>query len=121
MFIANNAPMLWWYAASKKGHHMLECPGKFLSEDASSLAADPAVGSRLEDSDADGKAELGLAKRRLVNTSRSAAATKKGSWAETRELGPWCDIVRLEPGRNPTTRHAEPAVSQAVEHQALAW
>ena len=42
MFIANNAPMLWWHAASKSGHHMSECRGKSSSEDASSLAADPA-------------------------------------------------------------------------------
>ena len=67
---------------------MLECPGSSSSEESASLAADPAVdstraaardmiNSTLEHSDADGKAELGLARRRLVKTSRSAAATKR--------------------------------------------
>ena len=27
VFIAKNAPMLWFYAASKSGPHRLECPG----------------------------------------------------------------------------------------------
>ena len=62
---------------------MLECPGSSLSVESASLAADPraaardTISSRLEHSDADGKAELGLVRRRLVNTSRSAAATKR--------------------------------------------
>ena len=58
------------------------------SEESASEAADAAVNStraaardivssRLEDSDADGKAELGLVRRRLFNTSRSAAATRR--------------------------------------------
>ena len=61
---------------------MLDCPGSSSSEETSSLAADPAVNStraaardiisfRLEHSGADGKAELGLVRRRLVNTSLS--------------------------------------------------
>ena len=41
------------------------------------------ISSMLEHS-ADGKAELGLVKRRLVNTSRSAAATKKELGRNTR-------------------------------------
>ena len=83
---------------------MLDCPDSSSSEESASLAADPAVSStraaardkissRPEHSDADGKAELGLIRRRLVNTSRSAAATK-GSWAETREMEP---LVRRGP------------------------
>ena len=26
-------PMLWWHAASRRGHHMMECPGKSSSEE----------------------------------------------------------------------------------------
>ena len=42
MLTANNVPMLRWYAASKREYHMLECPGRSSSEDASP-AAEPAV------------------------------------------------------------------------------
>ena len=84
---------------------MLECPGKSSLEDTSSLAEDPAVtstraaardiiSSRLEHSDADGKAELALVKRRLVHTSRSAAATKRELGINARN-GP---VVRHGPG-----------------------
>ena len=73
----DKAALLLW-------HHMLECPGTSSSEEA-------IISSRLEQTDADGKAELRLVRRELVNTSRSAAATK-GSWAETQEMGPWCDM-----------------------------
>ena len=78
---ASNAPL--WYASKS---HMLECPGNSSSEDAPP-AAEPAAetaraksrdmaSSRLEHSDADQKVELGLVNRKLVRTSRSAAATK---------------------------------------------
>ena len=121
----------------ERGHYMLECPGSSSSEEPASLAADPAVdsaraaardliSSKLEHSDADGKAELGLVRRRLVKTSRSTAATKKGAGQESQEMGPWCEkdqtearttfsrntvkarAVRLEPGRKPnnTSRRA---------------
>ena len=65
----------------------LECPRSSSSEESASQAADPVdctraaardiISSRLEHSDADGKAELGQVRRRLVETSRSAAATKR--------------------------------------------
>ena len=131
----------------QEGAHMLECPGSSSSEEPASLAADPAedstsaaardtISSRLERSDADGKAERGLVRRRLVTTSRGAAATKKelGRYARNGPLerhGP--DSARkTSPGilsgrasawslagnpANPTTRRAGPAVSQESEHQ----
>ena len=34
--------MLWWYAASRSGHHLLDCLGKSSSEEKPSLAEDPA-------------------------------------------------------------------------------
>ena len=93
----------------QKEPRTLECPGHSSSEEASSSAADPAVettransrdmaSSRLEHSDADGKVELEQVRRKLVRTSRSAAATK-GSWAETRAMGPWCDVVHTRSRR----------------------
>ena len=112
-------------------------------EEASSPAAEPAVetaransrdmaSSRLKHSDVDGKVELVLVNRKLVRTSRSAAATK-GSWAETQEMGSWYDMVQTRhagfpqecrrvvqcawnQAANPTTRHAEPAAFQVAEY-----
>ena len=42
----HRADAVWWYAASKRRHHMLECPGKSSSEEKPSLAADPAEDAR---------------------------------------------------------------------------
>ena len=41
MLIAENAPMLWWHAASWSGHHMLDRPDNSSSEEKPSLAEDP--------------------------------------------------------------------------------
>ena len=80
--------------------------------------------SRLEHSDADGKAELELVRRRLAKTSRSAAATKRElrrnarngplmrhgpDWARRTSPGILSRrAVRLKPGRKPnrTSRRA---------------
>ena len=89
---------------SKRGQHLLECPGKSSSEDASSpadpvvdstrVAARDIIRSRLEHSDADGEAKLGLVRRRLVNTSRSAAATK-GAGQKRKNWAPGATWTRL--------------------------
>ena len=123
---------------------MLECPRSSSSEESASLAADPAadstrvaardiISSRLEHSDADGKAELGPVRRRLVETSRSAAATRKELVRNARNA-PWCNMDQTRHAKLPqeycqdvqcawsqagnrTKRRAGPAVSQESEHQ----
>ena len=79
--ITENAPMLWWYAASRSGHHMLDCPSNPSSEEKTSLAEDPAGDATcattrdmklsLVRSDAGGNAELGQVQHK-INTSSSA-------------------------------------------------
>ena len=89
------------------------------------------ISSKLEHSDADGKSELALVRRRLVKTSRSAAATKElGRNArngplvrhgpdKARNTSPGIlsrRAVRLEPSRKPNnTSHR--ASSLPSEHQ----
>ena len=77
MFIAKNAPMLWWYAASRREHHMLVCPGSRSPQKSASLAADPAVDSTGAAARDIISSQAGEQRRRLVKTSWSAAATKR--------------------------------------------
>ena len=107
-------------------------PGSSSSEESVSLAADPAIdstraavrhiiSSQLDHSGPDRKPKLGLVRRRLIRTSRSAAANARN--------GPWCDMDQTKHAKlpqeycqdaqchwsqagNPTTRRAGPAVSQ---------
>ena len=63
--------MLWWYTASRSGHHMLDRPDSSLSEEL-----------QQQHSDADGKvSSLGFFDASSIKTSSSAAATK-GSWVK---------------------------------------
>ena len=129
MLNASIVSMLWWHAASRRGHHMLECPGNSSSEEASSSAADPAVETARANSrdvansrstaTLTGRPNLGWS---TANSSEHHAALlqHKGAWAENARDGLLVrhgpdqarkissGTVRLEPGRKPnnTSRRA---------------
>ena len=140
MLSASIVPMLWWYAASRRGHHMFECPGNSSSGEASSSAADPAVETARANSRdmansrstamLTGRPSLGWS---TANSSEHHAALlqQNGPGQKTREMGSWCDMVQTRHARfpqeqcawnqagNPTTRRAEPAAFQVAEFRGI--
>ena len=135
-FIAKNAPMLW-YAASKRGHQVWECPGNSSSEEKTSLApGTQLVPRRLVRGDAGGDVELGQSAR-SIKTFSSAAATKSELGRNGQEMGPWCDVDQTRHAKlpqeycqdvrcawsqaqNPTTRPAGPAAVMSMSKHCLA-
>ena len=113
VLIAKNAPMLWWYAASKSGHHMLDCPGSSSSEEKPSLAEDPAGDAtrattrdmelRLVRGDAGGDVELGQVHRKPDQNIKQRCCNKKGAGQNGREVGPGATWTR--PGTQHFTRN----------------
>ena len=130
----------------RRGHHMLECPGKSSSEGSRRLAADPAVETQLVPTSRDMARTPGWSTallavgsslkqvRRRLDQNIDAPLLPAKSWAETREMGPWCDMVQTgharfpqehcrvvqcarKPGRKPNNTSAEPAVFQVPEFQ----
>ena len=109
MFITKNAPRLWWHTASRSGHHMLDFPGNSSYEEKPSLAVDPAGDATLATTrdmrlplvrgDAGGTAKHEQVWRKLEQNIKQHRCDKKGSWAETQEMGTWCDMDQ--------TRHAK--------------